>query len=167
MRHIISTATALATVMFALPVTAPAAMQDDDSAARMEQRHAPIHDAAQLDDHLRLLAPTSPLAALSESARNRFIASLRFNESGLVGFYYRDIEKELNPVQAYRLLALFGAQRTIGLIDGLRPHSEEDARILELARRLPPDDHDGYACAGRAVIPPQVSRSHKWNFLVI
>jgi len=157
MRHINSTGIALAAVMFALPVTGTAAMQDDDSAARMEQRHAPIHDAAQLDDHLRLLAPTSPLASLSEPARNRFIASLRFNESGLVSFHYRDIEKELNPVQAYRLLALFGAQRTIGLIDGLQPQSEEDARILEQARRLPPDDHDGYACAGRATCSTSIN----------
>ncbi len=150
MLRIVSTGTALAVVMSVWPMTANAVIQADVGAGRIEQRYAPVHDAAQLDDHLRSLASTSPLAELSESARNRFIASLRFNESGLVSFYYRDIENELSPIQAYRLLALFGAQRTIGLMDGLRTQNDEDARIVEQARRLPPDDHDGYACAGRA-----------------
>lgn len=119
----------LLVLMLAAPVVAAS------DAYRIEQRLAPIHDAAQLDDHLRTLSPGSPLSALSEAARQRFIASLRFNEAGLVSFSYQDIQKELSPTEAYRLLALFGAQRTMGLMEGLRARTDEDVGILEKARR--------------------------------
>ncbi len=116
----------------------------------IEQRNAPIHTEAQLADHLRTLSPTSPLADLSATARERFIESLRFNDAGLVSYNYQDIEKELTATQAYRLLALLGAQRTIGLLGNVKVETVDDASIMADAARLPPDDHQGYACSGRA-----------------
>lgn len=118
--------------------------------ASIDQINAPIHSSAQLDEYLNALESTSPLKALSAPALEKFVSSLRFNESGLVSYRYSDIESELTAQQAYRLLALFGAQRTLGLMSNIRMQSPEDERVIRRVLEIPAADHVGYECAGRA-----------------
>lgn len=110
---------------------------------------APIRSRSDLFAYLRgVAAPVSPLSKLSPGARERFLASLTFNENGLTGFSYEDLRIELTATEIYRVLSLFGAQHDTALIGGVRIQSASDAQIME--NPLPPDDHEGYACVGRA-----------------
>ena len=118
--------------------------------ASIEQINAPIHTGAQLDEYMHAMGSSSPLSALSAPALERFVASLRFNESGLVSFRYSDIESELSARQAYRLLALFGAQRTLGLMSNIALETPGDVNVMRSVLEAPAADHPGHECAGRA-----------------
>lgn len=103
---------------------APVAIGETANPAAQEQREgrrndislARIRSAADLDRYLRT-HETSPLDALSEPSRKRFVESLVFTDQGLGSYRYRELEAELSPRQAFELLSLFGAQKTVAQLD--------------------------------------------------
>ncbi|WP_159097558.1 hypothetical protein [Stenotrophomonas sp. SAU14A_NAIMI4_5] len=121
--------------------------------------YAPINSFEQLDDHMNALKLDSPMVALSQSARERFIAGLQFGSQGLASYDYEPITSELTAAQAYRLLSLFGAQRTLSLLPGLKIESASDREVMnssdaEFSRKGGPVhdiiDYPGFACVRRA-----------------
>jgi len=143
-------------LLIALPfLTAPAHCMDNQELQRAVQKFAPIHTQEQLDIELMRDSAHSPLNALSPTARDRFIRSLRFNEAGLTTFNVDPILEELNASDARTLLSLFGVERVLPHLVGLRVESDADERVMEaLVRPIPGspvlEDHPGYSCVGRA-----------------
>lgn len=113
---------------------------------------APVKSRADLLSYLQTgPVATSPLAKLSPGARHRFLASLTFNENGLTGYRYDDLERELNASEIYELLSLFGAQHTTSLLDNVRVETEAGKLIMSSSEpSMMMDDHKGYKCVGRA-----------------
>lgn len=140
--------------VFAAPLQAEiqASVQSNDQVQRLliAQKNAPINSQVRLQEHLQNLSIDSPLRVLSAPARQRFVASLRFNDTGITSIGYQDIVSELNYSEAYRLLSLFGAERVLGKLPELRVDTAEDERVKNLARPPMEDDHLGYACTGRS-----------------
>lgn len=92
---------------------------------------APIKSRADINEYLQETAKSkSPLHLLSKAARARFLKSLTFNDAGLTGFSYADLEANLTPSQIYQVLALFGSQNSTPMIKNARVASELDAEIL-------------------------------------
>lgn len=91
---------------------------------------------------------SGPLKALSEAGRQRFLASLTFNENGLTGFRYEDLQAELNVSQIYKVLSLFGAQHTASLIKGAKPKNKVEEAIV--SPMIITKDYQDYACTSRA-----------------
>lgn len=119
---------------------------------------APVNSLGQLDLHLIELSPESPLTLLSPPARKQFVDSLVFGDRGLASFNYDPIVSELSASEAYRLLALFGAQRTIAYIPGLRRASSADEVVMQSVNPNPVvEDYPGYACSGRATCSSSMS----------
>ncbi|MFC4700517.1 hypothetical protein ACFO4O_10130 [Glaciecola siphonariae] len=110
------------------------------------------------------IADSSPLNLLSEDAKARFANSLVFNQRGLAGFYYADLEAELTPTQIYTVLRLFGKQHATHLFSNARIETTLDVMLLDRPISLEDTsefvagtnnmpvfgDHKGYYCAGRA-----------------
>ncbi|KFN42588.1 hypothetical protein [Arenimonas oryziterrae] len=92
---------------------------------------APIHSRATLRAYLRdhKLA-ASPLGRLSARRRRHFLSTLSFNESGITGYNYRDLEAELTVTEIYQVLSLFGAQHTTRLVEDARVETDLDRMIL-------------------------------------
>lgn len=125
---------------------------------------APIRSQVDLDAYLRNTPDKkSPFRHLSPSARKRFLASVSFNENGITGFSYDDIENELTASQIYRVLSLFGAQHMTSRIQGARVETELDEALMEAPEYSPmygtgedticpvqPCDYSGYKCVARA-----------------
>lgn len=109
---------------------------------------APVKSQADLAAYLRTIDAESPLMALSPGARDRFLDSLEFNENGLVGYRYEDLERDLTASQVYRILALFGAQQTASLLHS-RIESDAD-RIIATDPWIPQqlEDHKNFRCLG-------------------
>lgn len=126
--------TALATTCFALTSLANASQQDgvDQSAAVYElaQMTAPLKSRAALHDHLSQDLHESPLRYLSAAALRRFVGNITFNEKGVTGFSYEDLERELTVTQAYQVLALFGQQQFVSYLKGARVETGLDAALL-------------------------------------
>ena len=127
--------------------------------------YAPINSRAQLESHMVGLKFDSPMADFSQGARERFIAGLQFGSEGLAGYDYEPITSELTAAQAYRLLSLFGAQRTISLLPGLKIESASDRAVMafsdaEFSKKSGPVsdiiDYPGYACVRRATCTESV-----------
>lgn len=121
--------------------------------------YAPINSLEQLDDHMNAPTLDSPMMALSQSARERFMAGLQFGSQGLASYDYEPITSELTAAQAYRLLSLFGAQRTLSLLPGLEIESASDWEVMnfsdaEFSKKGGPVhdiiDYPGFACVRRA-----------------
>ncbi|WAT14977.1 hypothetical protein [Xanthomonas fragariae] len=122
---------------------------------RLAKQNAPIRSQQLLAEYLVSQGSrgASPIDALSPSSRERFIRSLQFNANGLASFYYADIERELPLAEAYRLLALFGVQHTVGLFDRPRIVTLSDKDIqtaFSSAPQMMKEDHTQYWCSGRA-----------------
>jgi len=135
-----------------IPAEGSSAEQRQRVALQVAQRTAPIHSAEQLAAYLQRIPAHSPLEPLSQWGRDRFLGSLRFNEAGLTTYDYQPLVEELTASQAARLLALFGAARTVSQLPGLRVGSDDDRAAMVRADGLNPviDDHYGYQCVGRA-----------------
>jgi len=127
--------------------------QDEARRQRIEFEMAPIKSHADLQAYMRGREP-SPLDLLSAGARRHFIESLVFNENGLVGYEYSDLVMELSATDIYKVLALFGAQRTTSLLKGARVTSDLDRTIMfgrgEFSSSLRAADYEGYRCESRA-----------------
>ncbi|RUL70969.1 hypothetical protein [Dyella choica] len=101
--------------------------QTNEIAARL----APIKSIKDLNAYIaRTPAADSPLDYLSPEAKNRFISSLQFNGKGITSFSYADLEAELTPSQIYKLLSLFGMQRTVPFMKGARVVDDTDKMIM-------------------------------------
>jgi len=122
---------------------------------------APIHSVLDVN-RILLSSKVSGTAfdKLSPAAKQRFLASLTFNENGLTGFSYADIERELTPSDIYQLLSLFGVQRLAPTASkGARIDTATDALIHASPMTCGPGhtvdpgsggcDHDGYRCQSR------------------
>lgn len=93
---------------------------------------APIRSRSGLADYLeRHRGASTPFDALSPRARQRFIESLTFGTNGLSSFSRLEIESQLSVTEAYRLLALFGAQHLTSRLVGLRRSGPGDTAIME------------------------------------
>lgn len=91
---------------------------------------APIKSRRDLEAYLAHAGRDSPLNALSESARARFVGSVTFSKKGVSGFDYSDLVAELSAKQAYRILALFGEQHITAMIKNLRVEDSLDEEIM-------------------------------------
>ena len=117
--------------------------------ARLDVLGASVRSASDLRIYLATTPrDLSPLEKLSPGAKRRFLASLFFNENGLVSYDYSDLAKELSASDIYRVLSLFGAQRTVPLIRGLRIETATDELPALQPYRRVIDDHEAYRCIG-------------------
>lgn len=118
---------------------------------KLEVLLAPIQSEADLASYLESRELNSPLDHLSPAALGRFIDSLTFNDNGLTGYRTDDLQAELTAMQAYRILKLFGAQRTTSLMRGLAIKTKFDQAVMSIE---PVNslmmDYEGYACDSRA-----------------
>lgn len=100
---------------------------------------APIQSQEELKNHLAdLQKNSSPLNLLSPSAREQFVNSVTFNDKGVTSYRYDVLELELTLSQAYRVLALLGAQHHIVHLKNARVETEMGK---EIRSRLQKDDH--------------------------
>ena len=115
---------------------------------------AEIKSRADLNRYLAKSRNDSPLSLLSAGAKQRFVQSLRFSDRGLASFDYRDLRDELTASQIYRILSLFGAERTTASIPNLRVSSTTDELILlqrgGVSQLRMTEDYPGFACISRA-----------------
>jgi hypothetical protein len=90
-----------------------------------------IRSKYELDRYLAATAGSwSPLDYLSPAARRKFLSSIRYNATGITGFHYDGLQRELTVTQAYQVLALFGAQQDVAIIPHLRIATNEDRQTL-------------------------------------
>lgn len=112
---------------------------------------APVRSRAQLVEYVRnTAANSSPLNKLHPAQLTEFLDSLSFNETGLTGFNYAALSG-LTVSDAYRVLALFGAQHLTHVVGG----REETKLDIALAKKSRVDmaamaDYQNYRCDGRA-----------------
>ena len=105
---------------------------------------APIRSQADLDAYLQQTPmAVSPLRFLSPPDRQLFLSGLRFGNYGLGGLRYTDLEG-LSATQAHEILALFGWQSTVQLIDGLRVATTLDKLIMSTSSASPLLCYRGY-----------------------
>lgn len=135
-----------------LDVAAEFIAQKERDAARSESSLAPIRSRSELATYLQQ-RQTTPFDALSSRSRRAFVDGLMFTESGLASYRYRELELELTPRQAFELLSLFGAQKTVGRLDFANASTEERQALAKMAPVLL-DDHKGYRC-----VPPATCQS--------
>lgn len=109
---------------------------------------APAKNHQQLYD---LSGANSPLSLLSESAKQRFIESVKFTDNGVASFYLSDLEAELTYSQVYRVLSLIGAQSLITKVTGARIESRLDAMLAKKGQvqSMSPIGEKGYYCASK------------------
>lgn len=113
-------------------------------------RLAPIKSKADIQSYLaRTAGGKTPLSALSHGAKRRFLQSLVFTDRGLASFDYRDLRVELTATQIHEILSLFGVQRSINAIPGLRVVSPGDVAIAEYGGDWETDYSD-YWCESKA-----------------
>ena len=96
---------------------------------------------------------SSPLNVLSSGARDRFVSSITFNEKGITGFRYSDLQSELTASQIYAVLQLFGAEKDLAIIPNVRVETNADKRAIQsLVDPVEPVDGDyrDYQCISRA-----------------
>jgi hypothetical protein len=90
-----------------------------------------IRSQSELQRYLSATAGSgSPLSALSSGARRRFLSSIRFNEKGITGFRYADLQSELTASQIFDVLHLFGAEKDVAIIPNIRVESAADRRVM-------------------------------------
>lgn len=97
------------------------------SAGTEWQASLPIQSRAGLNRYLRHVhGSRSPLSVLSSSARRRFLSSLVFNENGLVGYSYSELQYAMLTREELRaIFDLFGAEPAGFLLENA-PDSRAD-----------------------------------------
>ena len=79
----------------------------------------------------------SPLAAFTPFARKQFVRRVQFNERGFAGLKFDVLEQELTLSQAYRVLALLGAEGYVRFMANIRIETALDRQLracLDAAR---------------------------------
>lgn len=119
---------------------------------------APIKSQADLIWYVGRMPANSPLKQLSGQGRARFLNSLMFGDHGLASFSYADLRAELTASQIYRVLSLFGVQRSTSLIKGALVITPEDKAVMAVPDNVPGlksaspsllPDHESYRCLSR------------------
>lgn len=131
--------------------TAIANPAQDPGQARLalDRSIAPIQSTESLDQYLRTATKDgSPLYLLSESARSTFIDSLQFGDNGVASFRYQEIQDELTPTEAYKLLSLIGFQSMVSKLSHSRIQTATDYQLL--ANPQPLDGIREGQCTGPA-----------------
>lgn len=107
-------------------------------------RIAPITSAATLRQYNKMTAADSnPLQALSADARQRFVDSITFNEKGITGYRYVELESELTPTQISKILSLFGVQRNTSIFKKAPVKTVKDRLLISGAATPLSDCDDG------------------------
>lgn len=117
-----------------------------------------VRSPADLSNYVRGFSRNNAFTALEPKSRQRFLASLTFNEHGLTGFSYAELEQRLTATQVFRILALFGQQHATGMIRNLRVNTELDEQIMTSFGSQPKVDYPDFKCAARATCE-QMTRS--------
>lgn len=148
----ISTIVSATVSAHAAETTRPHALSETDTILLQERRDAllaPIKSHAELRSYLaRTRDRDNPLNLLSGKGRSEFLASLVFTENGLGGFNKKALESELTATQIYKILSLFGVQRTASMLKGAKVLDATDEAIMNVPSLMP--DHDNYRCSSRA-----------------
>jgi len=101
-------------------------------ARNLKLENAQIKSPSDLRRHRTLASiNNSPLKALSQQGKHRFLESAEFNERGLSTYRYDILEKELTPTEIYRILQLFGMEESTHMFSNARVETEQDRQILE------------------------------------
>jgi hypothetical protein len=115
-----------------------------------------IRSQGDLQQYLAATAESeSPLSALSNGARTRYLASITFNEKGITGFHYGDLQSELTASQIVAVLRLFGVEKDVAIIPNVRVETASDQRAVRVFQLLDPPgdagtDYKGYWCSSPA-----------------
>lgn len=114
-------------------------MQVDQQLANISL--APIRSRADLHAYLNSNR-NHPLMAFSDASRKRFLESLTFNETGVTGYGFVDMESELTPRQAYAILSLFGVQASMAKLDfnNASPEERKVSALIGIASNDRPSD---------------------------
>lgn len=89
-----------------------------------------ITSQGEWDAHVRnIVHNDSPLSHLPPFARKQFVRRVNFNERGLTGLSFDVLEQELTLSQAYRVLALVGAEGYIRLLKNIRIDTALDRQL--------------------------------------
>jgi hypothetical protein len=131
---------------------------DRSAAVTSRAAMAPSGTIRSQSDLQRYLSATassdSPLSALSSGARSRFLSNITFNEKGITGFHYGDLQSELTASQIFDVLHLFGVERDVAIIPNVRVETAKDRRVIStiIIQPQPVDgtDYRDYWCASRA-----------------
>jgi hypothetical protein len=120
---------------------------------------AAIKSQSDLIWYVGNMPKNSPLRMLSIQGRARFLNSLSFGSHGLASYSYADLQAELTASQIYRVLGLFGVQRSTSLIKGVLIATPDDRAIMAVPDSLTPQglghgsqlgmDHDDHRCLSR------------------
>ena len=140
-------------LMFAAILTLSACATDHGQAAvDDDQPVSQILSAKDLDLYLRT-TPNSPLDRLPVAAKQRFIDSLVFTESGLGSFRYSELET-LSAAEIYQVLSLFGAEHTTSMITKARASGDSNKATTQLSEPAPEGDHKDCWCSSRGTCSP-------------
>ncbi len=119
-----------------------------------------IRSQSDLQRYLSATANSdSPLNALSRGARERFLSSITFNEKGITGFHYADLQTELTASQMRDVLHLFGVEKDVAIIPNVRVETAADRRAIRslvdpVGSVGDGTDYKGYWCASRGTCNP-------------
>jgi hypothetical protein len=140
----------------------PGCSSDRSAAVTSRGPVTPLGTIRSQSDLQRYLSATAssgtPLSALSSAARSRFLSSITFNEKGITGFHYGDLQSELTASQIFDVLHLFGVEKDVAIIPNVRVETAMDRRVIStiIIEPQPVDgtDYKGYWCALRATCNP-------------
>lgn len=141
-------------LVFAAILALSACATDQGPEAGASQATSQIMSAKELDTYLQT-TPNSPLDRLPAAAKQRFIASLVFNENGLAGYQYSDLQA-LSPTEVYQILSLFGAEHTSSLVTRGSTAGTSGNLAKPTTQQNAPTDYMDYYCAGRATCDPRL-----------
>jgi len=89
---------------------------------------APIKSKSDLQRYLRT-TPESPLSKLPPKIRDNFVRSLVFTRHGLASYSYLGLDA-VSTTELYAIFSLFGQQRYLSSIPGLKANNETEKSIL-------------------------------------
>ncbi|WP_152908742.1 hypothetical protein [Stenotrophomonas maltophilia] len=121
----------------------------------LAQRVAPVKSKAELvlfNAYARHKG--TPLERMPAPARQRFLESLVFSETGLASFEYTDLMRNLTPGQIQEVLAIFGAQHSVMAIPGYPPLAEAAGIRPPAGDGEYPVDYADKVCSARASCTP-------------
>jgi len=100
----------------------------NDTQIEIDLATAPIKSRADLLRHLRV-TQDSPLSKLPPSIRDNFIRSLVFTRYGLASYSYLGLNT-VSTTDLYAVFSLFGHQRYLTSVPGLKAVNETERSIL-------------------------------------